>query len=78
MVKTCTTLINKNFLDIPGKVFSPKVNIDGYTLYHMYKESKKTGGVALYVRWRYSINSKIKIDRKTESLWVDIKEGSTT
>ena len=41
-------------------------------------KTKEGGGVALYVKdtLQCCINSRIKTDSKTESLWVDIKEGS--
>ncbi len=41
-------------------------------------ENRRGGGVALYVRdtIQCCINSRIKTDCKTESIWVDIKEGS--
>ena len=70
--------LTETWLDMSGKVFNPEVKIDGYTLFHKDRENRRGGGVALYVRdtLQCCINSKIKIDNKTESLWVDINEGS--
>ena len=61
-----------------GKVFDSEVRIDGYTLFYKDRENRRGGGVALYVRdtLQCCTNSKIKTDNKTESLWVDIKQGS--
>ena len=80
---TCVEEINiiastENWLDITGKVFNPEVKIDGSALFHKDRENRRGGGVALYVRdtLQCCINSKIKTDNKTESLWMDIKEGS--
>ena len=70
--------LTETWLDMSGKVFNPEVKIDGYTLFYKDRENRRGGGVALYVRdtLQCCINSKIKTDNKTESLWVDIKEGS--
>ena len=72
--------LTETWLDMSGKVFDPEVKIDGYTLFYKDRENRRGGGVALYIRdtLQCCINSKIKTDSKTESLWVDIKEGSQT
>ena len=63
-----------------GKVLSSKVKIDGYTISHMDRENKRGGGVTLYVTYALQgcLNSKIRTDIKTLSLWVNIKDGSQT
>ena len=70
--------LTETWLDMSGKVFDTEVKIDGYTLFYKDRENRRGGGVALYVRdtLQCSINGRIKTDNKTESLWVDIKEGS--
>ena len=72
--------LTETWLDMSGKVFNPEVKIDGYTLFYKDRENRRGGGVALYIRdtLQCCINGKIKTDSKTESLWVDIKEGSQT
>ena len=72
--------LTETWLDMSGKVFNPEVKIDGYTLLYKDRENRRGGGVALYIRdtLQCCINGKIKTDSKTESLWVDIKEGSQT
>ena len=59
------------------KHFLPEVGIEGYTLFHKDREGRKGGGVALYVRntINSSVNRKIKTDRNTESLWIDVTIG---
>ena len=39
--------LTETWSDSSGKVFSPQVKIDGYTLFHMDRENRKGGGVAL-------------------------------
>ena len=70
--------LTETWLDMSGKVFDPEVRTEGYTLFYKDRENRRGGGVALYVRdtLQCCTNSKIKTDNKTESLWVDIKQGS--
>ena len=72
--------LTETWLDMSGKVFNTEVQIDGYTLFHKDRDHRKGGGVALYVRdtLQCCLNDKIKTDGKTETLWVDIKDGSQT
>ena len=60
-----------------GKHFLPEVGIDGYTLFHRDREGRRGGGIALYVRNNLNsyINTTIKTDRNTESLWIDVITG---
>ena len=69
--------ITETWLDIAGKHFLPEVGIDGYTFYHKDREGRKGGGVALYVRntLNSSVNTTIKTDGNTESLWIDVIVG---
>lgn len=69
--------VTETWLDIAGKHFLPEVEIDGYTLFHKDREGRRGGGVALYVRDTLNsyVNTTIKTDRNTESLWVDIILG---
>ena len=69
--------ITETWLDTKDKHFLPEVEIDGYTLFHKDREGRKGGGVALYVRntLHSYINNRIKTDRNTESMWIDIHIG---
>ena len=69
--------ITETWLDIAGKHFLPEVGIDGYTFFHKDKESRRGAGVALYIRNTFNsyVNTTIKTDRNTESLWIDIIIG---
>ena len=69
--------ITETWLDMAGKHFLPEVGIDGYTFFHRDREGRKGGGVALYVRNTLNsyVNSTIKTDSNTESLWIDIITG---
>ena len=64
-------------MDIAGKHFLPEVEIDGYTLFHKDREGRRGGGVALYVKDTLNsyVNTAIKTDSNTESLWIDIIIG---
>ena len=69
--------INETWLDIANKHFLPKVEIDGYTLYHRDRVGWKGGGVALYVRNTQNsyLTTTVKSVSNAESLWVDIVTG---
>ena len=47
-------------------------------IHYFGEENWKGGGVVLYVRntLQYRLNSKIKADNKTKTLWVDIKKDT--
>ena len=57
--------ITETWLDIAGKHFLPKVEIDGYTLYHRDRVGQKGGGVALYIR--NTLNTHVNITVKSVS-----------
>ena len=69
--------ITETWLDLAGKHFLPEVGIDGYTVFHKDRKGRRGGGVALYVRntLKSNVNTTIKTDRNTESLWIDIIIG---
>ena len=69
--------ITETWLEISGKHFLPEVEIDGYTLFHKDREGRKGGGVAIYVKNTVNsyVNTTIRTDRNTESLWVEVITG---
>ena len=69
--------ITETWLDTAGKHFLPEVEIEGYNLFHKDREGRRGGGVALYVKSTINsyVNTTIKTDSNTESLWIDIIMG---
>ena len=70
--------LTETWLDLSGKVFHSEIQIDGYTLFHKDRTGRRGGGVAVYIRdtLQCCVNNSIRLDDKTESIWIDLKEGA--
>ena len=69
--------ITESWLDMSGKLFMSEMQIKGYNMFHKDRRGRKGGGVVLYARetLQCCVNSTMKIDDNTDTIWVDIKEG---
>ena len=69
--------ITESWLDLAGNHFKPEVEIEGFNMFHTDRNRKRGGGVIIYIKdnLQCCVNSTIKLDDNTESLWLNVKEG---
>ena len=67
--------LTETWLDSTNKNFFPEFEMAGYQMLLKDRKGRKGGGVALYVKnsLKCTINSFIKINADSESLWVEEK-----
>ena len=69
--------LTETWIDTGSKNFLSEYEIEGYQLFHEDREGRRGGGVAIYVRdtLRCAVNTSLRIDGTSESIWVDILKG---
>ena len=67
----------ETWINLDTRELPVEYQIAGYKLFHTDRQTRKGGGVAIYVRdnLKCEINKEIKTERNTETIWIELSDG---